>query len=236
MTRKAMVIMLCAVVPLSLFGLLMPRKPTPEEQVAITKYSQHINKMLDQFRGPAWEEKMDFALADPMVNPSPNRPLELTEIFQRTYNLRKTSAHYKTTITPLIAKMEKIKDQGDKQLQHARIEDLLHVQIRVNCNVLVSTLHPGPVKKNAILVPGSYSAYIDEDNPYGYGASYTILFGNAKSSRWDPAAGYYYYKFIHPSNSPNIENIEIRIFGADDRIKELLKKIDWKQVTQALTP
>jgi hypothetical protein len=40
---------------------------------------------------------------------------------------------------------------------------------------------------------------------------------------------------VHPPNSPFIENIEIRIYGADDRIQELLHKIDWKQINAALT-
>lgn len=236
MFRRAIVLTLCAVIPLSMFGLLMPRKPTPEEQKAITNYAAHMNKVLDQFRSPQWEEKVDFTLSDTMVNPDSNRPMDLTEIFQRTYDLRTTSAHYKAVILPKVRQMEKVKDPSEKHLQHAKIEDLLHVQVKVNCNVLVTTLHPGPGKKNAVIVPGAYAAYKDEDNPYGYGASYVLLFGNAKSSRWDPAAGYFYYYFVHPPNSPNIENIEIRIYGADDRIQQLLKTVNWKEVTQALTP
>lgn len=235
MVRRVIVIMLCAVVPLSLFGLLMPRKATPEEHKAIEKYKLHMNKVLDQFRGPEWTEKVDFTLGETMVNPGSDRPMDLTEVFQRTYEARKTSPRYKTLIVPMIRKAEKQKDPSDKHLQMARVEDLMHVQVRVVNNVLVSTLHPGPVKQNAVKVPGAISAYKDENNPYGYGAAYTLLFGNAKSARWDENAGYYYYHFVHPHDSPYIENIEIRIYGADDRIKQLLRTVDWREVNKALT-
>lgn len=237
MVRRAIVLlMLCAVVPLSLFGMQMPRKPTPEEQKAIERYRLHMNKVLDQLRGPEWTEKIDFTLTDTMVNPHSDRPMDITEVFQRTYDARTTSARYKTLIVPMVRKMEKEKDPSAKQLLKAQIEDLMHVQIRVVTNVLVSTLHPGPVKQNAVKVPGAISAYKDENNPYGYGAAYTLIFGNAKSARWDENAGYYYYHFVHPSDSPFIENIEIRIYGADDRIKQLLRKVDWTEVNRALTP
>ena len=41
--------------------------------------------------------------------------------------------------------------------------------------------------------------------------------------------------FVHKPDTPFIENIEVRIFGSEDRIKELLRKIDWRQVNTALT-
>jgi len=236
MLRRVIVLLLCAAVPLSMFGVLMPRDPTPEELKAINKYKLHMNKVLDQFRSAAWEEKIDFGLVQPMVNPNSDRPIDLTEIFQRTYEARKSSARYKTLVVPMVQKAQKQKDQGEKQLQMARVEDLLHIQVRVICNVLVSTLHPGPEKKNAVVVPGAISAYRDEHNPFGYGASYTLLFGSKKAARWDPNAGYYYYHFAHPHDSPNIENIEIRIYGADDRIKQILRTVDWTEVNKALTP
>lgn len=236
MLRRVIVLLLCAVVPLSMFGLLMPRNPTPEELKAINRYKLHMNKVLDQFRNPAWTEKIDFGLSQPMINPNSDRPLDLTEIFQRTYDAKKTSARYKTMIVPMIAKAQKLTDPTEKQLGMAHVEDLMHVQVRVVCNVLVSTLHPGPVKKNAVNVPGAVSAYRDENNPFGYGASYTLLFGSKKAARWDENAGYYYYHFVHEHDSPNIENIEIRIFGADDRIKQLLRTVDWSEVNKALTP
>lgn len=236
MLRRAIVITLFALVPLSLFGLLMPRKPTPVEQKAIANYSLHINKVLNQFRGAEWTEKIDFELTDTMVNPDSNRPLDITELFQRTYDARTTSPRYKKLIVPMVRKMEKEKDTAEKHLQKAQIEDLLHVRVQVNCNVLVTTLHPGPEKKNAVNVPGAIAAYKDEDNRYGYGSSYLLLFGNPKAAKWDPASLYFYYYFAHPPNSPFIENVEIRIYGADDRIQQLLRKIDWKEVNLALTP
>ena len=63
-----------------------------------------------------------------------------------------------------------------------------------------------------------------------------LLFGNPKAIKWDPASLYFYYYFAHPPNSPFIENVEIRIYGADDRIQQLLRKVDWKEVNLALTP
>jgi hypothetical protein len=64
--------------------------------------------------------------------------------------------------------------------------------------------------------------------------TYWLLFGNWQSS----AVGRYglAYHFVHPPKTPFIENITVVIAGADDRIQELLKTIDWHPLQSALTP
>jgi hypothetical protein len=42
--------------------------------------------------------------------------------------------------------------------------------------------------------------------------------------------------FGHPDNTPYIENIVVHLWGADDRIQELLKTVHWSEVNAALAP
>ncbi|HVZ20730.1 MAG TPA: hypothetical protein VG871_06695, partial [Vicinamibacterales bacterium] len=43
------------------------------------------------------------------------------------------------------------------------------------------------------------------------------------------------FKFTHPPASPYLENIIVTIDGAEDRVDELLKTVDWTKLNDALT-
>ena len=75
----------------------------------------------------------------------------------------------------------------------------------------------------------------DRNNPFSHGVAYVLFFSNGKAGRWEDVNDVYRNFFVHPPNTPYIENLEVRIYGSEDRIKELLRKIDWKQLNSALT-
>jgi hypothetical protein len=229
-------VLLCAVVPAALFAFDEKRKPTPAEEKAIAKYIQTMNKVLDQFRGPDWDETIDHAIAHPMVNVMRDRPFDLDEDFQRTYQVRPGSQRYRAMIEPRLQKIAQIKDPTEKQLQKAQTEDLMHLQVQVHCNLFVVPMITPPDPKRDLKIPGATFVHKDRDNPFGHGVAYILFFSNGRTGKWDETNSAYRNTFVHSPNTPYIENLEIRIYGPEDRIKQLLRTIDWKQVNNALTP
>ena len=67
------------------FAFYAPHQPTPAEQKAITKYAATMNKVLDQFRSPDWDEKVDTTIAHPTVSTFGDRPMDIDELLQRTF-------------------------------------------------------------------------------------------------------------------------------------------------------
>lgn len=236
MIRKFCGIVLLCAVPVAIFGFYAKRQPTPADDKVIAKYTQTINKVLDQFRSPDWEEHIDSAIDHPMINIMDDRPMDLDQDIQRTYTLRTDSKRYKTLIAPRVEKLAQIKDPTEKQLEQARIEDLKHLQVQVNCNLFVVPMITAPDPRRDPKIPGATFAHQDRDNPFGHGVAYVLFFSNGRPGKWDETNSVYRNTFVHKPNTPYIENLEIRIYGAEDRIKELLRTINWQQVNAALTP
>ena len=241
--------LMCAVFSTAVFGFfstdppapaqqkaLSKHPPTPAEQKALTKYVTTMNKVLDQFRSPDWDETIDATIDHPLVGTTePDRPFDIDQLLQRTYQVREGSRRYLTLIAPKLKQLAQIKDASKRDLLRAQIEDLKHLQVQVHFNNLVVPLITGPNSKIDPKVPGATFVHLDRNNPFGHGVAYVLFFSNGKPGRWEEVNDVYRNFFVHPPNTPYIENIEVRIFGPEDRIKELLRKIDWKQVNAALT-
>ena len=228
--------LMCAFSSVAVFGFYAKRKPTDAEDKAVNKYTAAMNKVLDQLRSDDWDETVDYTIEHPMVNPMDDRPLDIDELMQRTYHVRPGSKRYQTVVLPKLQKMALEKDLTQKQLQGALAQDLMHLQVEVHFNMLVVPMISAPDAKHDPKIPGATFVHQDRNNPFGHGVAYVLFFSNGRPGKWDETNGVYRNAFVHPPNSPFIENLEIRIYGADDRIKELLHKIDWKQVNAALTP
>jgi len=211
------------------------RKPNAAEQAAIDKYVTTMNSILDQFRGPDWDEHIDEKIENPMLNPVDDRPFDLDQVMQRTYDVKPDSKRFLTMIKPRAEKIAQEKDASARDLQRAQMEDLAHLQVEVHCNLLVVPMITGPDPKKDPKIPGATFVHKDRNNPFGHGVAYIMFFSNGKPGRWEEVNDVYRNFFIHPPNSPYIENLEVRIYGPEDRIKELLHKINWKQVNAALT-
>ena len=235
-SRKVFKLMLmCAAISTAVFGFYKRHDPTPAEQKVITKYANTMNKVLDQFRSPDWDEKIDSTIDHPTVGTFGDRPMDIDQLLQRTYEVRKDSKRYKTLVLPRLQKLATEKDISKKQLEAARIEDLQHLQVQVHFNMLVVPMINGPDPKVDPKIPGATFVHKDRNNPFSHGVAYVLFFSNGKAGRWEEVNDVYRNFFVHKADTPFIENIEVRIFGPEDRIKELLRKIDWRQVNTALT-
>ena len=235
MRQTRRLLLMFTLVSVAMFGFYQQRQPTPGQQKVIAKYTTAVNKVLDQFRSEDWEETIDATIEHPKVNPLDDRPLDIDEVLQRTYKVRPSSKRYQTLIAPKLAKMEAEKDPAKKQFMGAQIEDLMHLQVQVHFNMRVVPLITGPDSKVDPRIPGATFVHQDRNNPFSHGVAYVLFFSNGKAGRWEDVNDVYRNFFVHPPNTPYIENLEVRIYGSEDRIKELLRKIDWKQLNSALT-
>lgn len=212
------------------------RPPTPAEQQVLQKYENVINKILDQFQSDDWDENVDYAVSeDVAVSPDTGRPLDVNEMFQRTYRVRNGSERWNHVIGPQMAKLQEEPDISKKVIIGQALQGLTAVEVEVHFNSAVSIDAPAPGDKSYIQVPGVAMAYHATANPYSHGAAYVLLFGDWKSAKWSADKTAYPFHFAHPVNTPFIENVVIQIYGADDRIQQLLKAIDWNVVNAGMS-
>ena len=233
--RVSKLALLCALVPVAMFGFFEKRKPTSEEERALAKYTTVMNRVLNQFRSPDWDETIDDDIDHPMINIMDDRPFDIDQQLKRTYQVRKESKRYQTLIAPRLQRVAQMKDASRRDLERALAEDLQHLQVQVQFNLWVVPMITPPDPRKDPKIPGATFVHLDRDNPFNHGVAYVLLFSNGRPGKWDETNSVYRNVFIHKPGTPYIENVEIRIYGAEDRIKELLRRIDWKQVNSALT-
>ena len=227
--------LLCAGVSIAMFADFEKRKPVPAEEKAIARYVQTMNKVLDQFRGPDWAEHIDATVEHPMINVMSDRPFDIDETLQRTYEVRPGSRRDQAMIAPALKKLAQIKDATQRDMERAKIEDLKHLQVQIRFNQWVVPMITPPDPRRDPKIPGATFVHHDRDNPFGHGVAYVLFFSNGRTGRWDETNSVYRNVFVHKPGSPYIENVEIRIYGPEDRIRQLLRAIDWRQVNAALT-
>ncbi len=212
------------------------RPPTAPEKQVLEKYEGVINKILDQFQSDDWDENVDYSVdQDATVSTNTGRPLDINEMFQRTYRVRNGSERWNHVVGPQMAKLEEEPDMSKKMAIGQALQALTAVEVEVHFNSAVSIDAPPPGSKSYIQVPGTAMAYHATTNPFNHGSAYVLLFGNWQGTKWDAGNNAYPFHFTHPQNTPFIENVVIQIYGADDRIQELLKKIEWNTVNAGMT-
>src|SRR5258708_16764640 len=189
--------LMCAVVSTAAFASYARHNPTPAEQKAITKYATTMNKLLDQFRGPDWGEKVDSTIDTPTVSTFGDRPMDIDQLLQRTYEVRKDSKRYQTLVLGRLKKVAAEKDINKKQLEAAEIEDLLHLQVQVHFNMLVVPLITGPNPRVDPRVPGAVFVHKDRNNPFSHGVAYVLFFSRGKPGRWEEVNDVYHNFFVH---------------------------------------
>jgi hypothetical protein len=212
------------------------RPPTEQEQKVLDKYSNAIDKILSQFKDEDWEENVDQSLANAEVNPNSDQPLTLDSFVQRTYDVRGSSERYKQMVLPLVKSMVQSSDLEEKKELNQQIQDLMHVQVQVRLNRLWIPLIPTPQENKDLQIEGATLAYKIKNDAYSSGTAYVLLFGDARALEWDPERNAFRYKFANAGGAPAIENVEFRIYGAEDHIQQLLHSIDWRRANDALTP
>jgi len=226
----------CFVLALVTVAVAELRAPTAAEKAALDKYASVVNHVLDQFQSDDWTEKVDYSLDDPEVNTNdPGVPLDINELTQRSYTVRQGSKRWNEKLMPLIQRMMATEDWTEKGKIGSQMTELQNVQVQVHFNRANLGFEPPPASNHDLHIPGAAFAYKLSGSPSGHGTSYVLAFGNWSNTKWDADHGWYHFHFVHPQNTPYIENIEVEIYGADDRIQQLLHSIDWNAMNGALT-
>ncbi|MBS1919289.1 MAG: hypothetical protein JST17_03445 [Bacteroidetes bacterium] len=205
-------------------------KPNDAQKKVLDKAIPIIIKILDQFNSPDWELSSDF-YSDPSVSINPSVPLDIDQNFEREYKIKNNSDRFNRLIKPINERINELMQQqpipydsvkalGEKQ------KSMSNVTVYVYINRKTLDITPDP--KTDLKIPG---VAIAQKAPGEYfksnkGYSYWLCFGNWKTAN---------FKFKHPNNTPYIENIVVIFFGAEDRVQELLQKIDWRILNDALT-
>ena len=211
------------------------RPPTPAEKKVVENFVSVMNKVLDQFQSDDWDEKVEYTIDDFAVNTSdPGVPLDIDEMMQRTYDVHPGSARFQNLIAPKMAGLDS-PDMQEKVKAGRAIQDLMHVTVMVHFNRNSGGVNPPPNKNKDLQIQGAAYSYKINNNVTSHGAAYILLFGNWHAAKWSDSEGGYRFTFAHKQLTPYIENAVIEIYGADDRIQELLHKIDWNEVNNALT-
>lgn len=213
-------------------------EPSPAQTKVLDKAIPIIIKVLDQFNSSDWELSSDFYNGDPLVSIHPNVPIDIDQNFEREYKAAENSERFNRLIKPMYNRINEMMQQqpipydsvtalGDK------VKAMSNVTVYVYINR--TALNIVPNAKTDLKIPGVAIAqkapgeYFKSDKRY----SYWLCFGNWQTAK--AGENGFTFKFKHPNDTPFIENIVVIFFGADDRVQELLNKIDWKVLNDALT-
>ena len=237
------------------------RKPNAAEEKVFDKAIPIIVSVLDRFGNNDWTLDQDWYNGDPLVPTDYNDrgPIGIDQNFERDYVVNQDSKRFNEILKPLydksqvltdkvLAEMKKFenntsanagKDYGKKSpLQDSldainnKLEELneLHVYAYINRNNISGRPAADVKVKGSAKVTKTNEGYM----AYDYFKSYYISFGNWKKAKWNADDNLYDFKFKN-TKTPSIQNIVIIMTGAQDRMKELMNKIDWSVLNKALT-
>ncbi len=205
------------------------REPTPPEKKVLEQYTSVIHTFLDSFDSDDWDTNVDFDVDDNvLVNTGNTYPLDVDELIQRSYTVKKDSQLYQREIAPFLAKMQQMSPtemaQAGKKLKMLRLE----VQVHFNR----AAAENDAKTRTQLQIPGAAYSYQTEQSEDRRSQTVVLLFGDWKSARTEDNGLTFHFK--HPPHTPVIENVVVRLQGSPDRIRELLKSADWKKVNSAL--
>lgn len=236
------------------------RKPNAAEKKVFDKAIPVIVSVLNKFGNDDWTLDQDWYNDDPLVPTDYNDkgPIGIDQNFERDYVVNQDSKRFNEIIMPIYKKSQVLEDKVVARVKkyeshpsaksekengkkdplmdslnavNNKLEELneLHVYAYIN-NLYVKGK---PVK--GLNIPGA--AIITKLNSGHFAPdffkSYYIAIGNWQNAKWSTGEKAYYYKFKN-TPKPSIQNIVIIMTGAQDRMNELIHKINWSVLNKAL--
>ncbi len=227
------------------------RPPTAAEKQALTRFTDVLFPLLDQFGDANWQKTDDLfdGVDNVSINIDPGVPLDDCIGFDRTYQVTPDSQLFNERLKPLYDQVQKVTDDMVAKMKSGTMDkadgdalDKLNTQIQRLSKVTLTVCANAPnVEASALrtkapsLVPGVVAHKVsgevcNVDAPN----CYVILAGNWATATDAGTDGLYTFKFAHKAGSPYLENVVIKLSGAEDRIQEMLKKVPWARLTQGL--
>jgi len=208
------------------------RDLTPAEHALVDRYSRVVGGVLDQFRSDDWVEKIDYTMDAPTTPVKPEGPLQVG-LLERTYNARPGSQRWNAVIEPY-AKIVMGGNASPQAMAQAgkMMQQLMHVHVSATFNVRFSALD---LEHDTELKIAGVTRALRDAHPTEYAEpGVVLLFSGGSAGRWAKADGGLRFDFANPPGAVVIENVEIRISGAKDRVEELVRAIDWRPVDGVL--
>ncbi len=208
------------------------RDLTPAERALVDRYSHVVGNVLDQFRSDDWVEKIDYTLDEPTTAVKPESPLQVG-LLERTYNARPGSQRWNALIEPYAKIATGGNASPQAMVQAGKImQQLMHVHVSATLNVRFSALD---LEHDTELKIAGVTRALRDPHPTEYAEpGVVLLFSGGSAGRWAKADGGLRFDFANPPGAVVIENVEIRISGAKDRIDELVRDIDWRPIDGVL--
>jgi hypothetical protein len=182
------------------------------------------------------------------VGRRPDGPLNVAPFNDWRFSVKQGSPLWNGKIKPLQEKMMAAASRGGDEKGAAAYDQVSKeyfnrrdIFVEVAVNDVELPILPGKNSIANLKIPGCANSFkLTHDdhwrgNNQDLDAGYLLAFGNWSTAK--PSRDYddYRFHFIHPDGDPFIENIVILIKGNEQRIKELLKEIDWNEVNKGLS-
>ncbi|MBN8858938.1 MAG: hypothetical protein J0H29_11155 [Sphingobacteriales bacterium] len=225
------------------------RAPTPEERTAIDRTVHAVLPVMQQFTDENWTIiKGDTDSPDDYsVSTKPQVPVNTAPFNTWQFSVKENSPLWNEKLHPLFEKLmhppaeynDSTQMKAWKRLskEYHNLKDIF-VEVEVNRPGLL--VNPDKNSKENLRIPGcAFVAKLPHDHWMGIDrsleAGYVLSFGNWSTAKFRQGYNDYRFHFVHPNNSPFIENIVIIIMGNEQRIKELLSKINWNDINNGLS-
>lgn len=234
------------------------RDPTSQEKIAIDKVVNAVVPVINQFADNNWQMASggpdapeDYSVQK-VPHPNNEVPIGVAPFNDWQFSVKQGSSLWNSLIKPYLDKLQNppsdilndkkaMDEYNSMDIEYKNIKDI-YVEVWVNdLNLPVKPVKNG---KNDLKIPGCYFAYKQSSDPNKLEGtdrelenSYVLAFGNwgtAKLTYYSDVP-YYNFHFLHPPGTPYIENLIMIISGNNNRIKELLQKIDWNKINAGLT-
>jgi hypothetical protein len=229
------------------------REPTPAEATVLTRFINVMKPIFNRFGDASWQvSDNDFPenAGDVTISIKAGLPLDDCIGGFRTWTVAYGSPLFNTRLKPLTDRVQTLTDAmkaklgagKDASTEMSEIQRLGQ-QMKQLEEVTIEVCGNSPDIEAAALAPDKPSLLphviahkvVGNDDVCGVDipACYVLAYGDWTHARHNGSA--YDYRFAHPAATPYLENVVIKLHGADDRIQELLKAVDWTSVNQALT-
>ncbi|HET9709373.1 MAG TPA: hypothetical protein VFP39_13840 [Gemmatimonadales bacterium] len=207
-------------------------EPTVAEHRVLDPAISAITRVLDRFGDDDWDKTSDSFGDNVLVSDDPDVPLDIDQNFERTYSVRQDSNRWHAVIEPLMQQLQQSMAGSDYAAQRrvgGKIRSLSTVTVDVYINRADFSVDTTVTGTTRVTIAGAALAYRvpPDSGAESQGPTYTIGFGKWRGQR---------FAFVHRPKSAAIENIVVRITGADDRIRDVLAHVDWRMLGSVLTP
>src|SRR6185312_6534425 len=223
------------------------RSATPEETKVILKEINVVSPIISSFENDDWQS--DYEPTDPQyfsVQTHPDVVMGTASYVGGHFTLRNGSDRYNKIAKPYLDSITNNPPDANNQKQideyakeGAKVQEMMNFYVEVEVNKKNLPVKPAEGGINDLKIPGVFFAYKEPPGDkqlhmVDHGkSSYVLAFGNWGNAKFQDEN--YQFHFTHPLGTPYIENIVILIYGAPDKVQEVLQNTDWKKINEGLT-